>query len=91
VLKADPRASSAIPRGGGRRTTVQPTDGMAWFGALLTAGDAALVDAAVTAHARTLDRTATLHSGARRAGGTCLRNGTHPPQRRRRGDVPFDT
>ena len=46
VLKADPagaeeRHTRAIED---RRTTLQPhTDGMAWFGALLTAGDAALV------------------------------------------------
>ena len=58
VLKADPggaeqRHTRAVED---RRTTVQPhPDGMAWFGALLTAGDAALVDAAVTAHARTLN------------------------------------
>jgi hypothetical protein len=58
VLKADPagaeqRHTRAVED---RRTTVQAhTDGMAWFGALLTAGDAALVDAAVTAHAHTLE------------------------------------
>ncbi|MFC1401511.1 HNH endonuclease signature motif containing protein [Streptacidiphilus cavernicola] len=58
VIKADPAGAEQRHTRAreDRRTTLQPhPEGMAWFGALLTAGDAALVDAAVTAHARTLD------------------------------------
>jgi hypothetical protein len=57
VLKADPAGAEQRHTRAkeDRRTTLQPhPDGMAWYGALLTAGDAALVDAAVTAHAHTL-------------------------------------
>ncbi|WP_370131675.1 DUF222 domain-containing protein [Streptacidiphilus sp. EB103A] len=57
VLKADPAGAEQrhTRAAQDRRTTLQAhPDGMAWYGALLTAGDAALVDAAVTAHARTL-------------------------------------
>jgi hypothetical protein len=58
VLKADPAGAEQRHTRAreDRHTALQPrSDGMAWYGALLTAGDAALVDAAVTAHARTLD------------------------------------
>lgn len=55
VLKADPAGAELrhARAAEDRRVTLQPhPDGMTWFGALLTAGDAALVDAAVTARAQ---------------------------------------
>ncbi|MFC1399794.1 MULTISPECIES: HNH endonuclease signature motif containing protein [Streptacidiphilus] len=58
VIKADPAGAEQRHTRAkeDRRTTLQAyPEGMAWYGALLTAGDAALVDAAVTAHAHTLD------------------------------------
>ncbi|TDU05450.1 HNH endonuclease [Streptomyces sp. 846.5] len=58
VLKADPAGAEQrhTRAAQDRRTTLQAhPDGMAWYGALLTAGNAALVDAAVTAHAHTLN------------------------------------
>ncbi|MEZ0066423.1 hypothetical protein ABIA32_002433 [Streptacidiphilus sp. MAP12-20] len=58
VLKADPEGAEQRHERAlaDRHTSLQAyPDGMAWYGALLSATDAALVDAAVDARARTLD------------------------------------
>ncbi|MEZ0065342.1 hypothetical protein ABIA32_001338 [Streptacidiphilus sp. MAP12-20] len=107
VLKADPEGAEqrhASARRERRTSLRAEPDGMAWYGALLAAEDAAMVDAAVDAHARSLEgdgrtlpqrRADALVELVTRAGmlnaGFVPENGTGSPRATIVVTVPFDT
>ena len=102
VIKADPVGAEERHRRAGedRHTALQPRpDGMAWYGALLTAVDALRVDAAVDTHARRSDDGRTLRQRradalvdlVTRPGELVHESGTTSPVTTVSVTVPYDT